>query len=53
MKPKYARAPVMGSASQLTQKGMAKPLICASQPKMIRRKCVIAIARNSAAVTLA
>jgi hypothetical protein len=52
VKPKYARAPATGRASQLTQNGMFKPPISARHPKMIRSKCIIATTRNSVAVTV-
>jgi hypothetical protein len=52
VKPKYARAPATGRASQLTQNGMLKPPISTCHPKMIRSRCIIATTRNSVAVTV-
>src|SRR6266404_6322910 len=49
VKPKYARAPATGRASQLTQNGMLKPPISTCHPKMIRSRCIIATTRNSVA----
>jgi hypothetical protein len=52
VKPKYARAPATGRASQLTQNGMLKPPISTCHSKMIRSRCIIATTRNSVAVTV-
>ena len=52
VKPKYARAPATGRASQLAQNGMLKPPISTGHPEMIRSRCIIATMRNSVAVTV-
>jgi hypothetical protein len=52
VKPKYARAPATGKASQLAQNGMLNPPISTCHPKMIRSRCIIATTRNSVAVTV-
>ena len=52
VKPKYARAPAIGRASQLAQNGMFKPPISTCHPKMIRSRCIIATTRNSVALTV-
>src|ERR1700738_4437053 len=52
VKPRYARAPATGTPSQLAQNGMLKPPISTDHPKMIRSRCIIAITRNSMAVTI-
>src|SRR6266481_9235811 len=52
VKPKYARAPATRTPTQLAQNGMLKLPISTDHPEMIRSRCIIAMTRNSVAVTI-